>query len=125
MILHGRNLIIKAGGVAIAAARSCEINIQTDEIETASPDDGSWKHVIAGRKSWSINVSYLVPSGTFPTSAQMVGTIVTLNISDGSVQMQGSALVKAWKTNGTLGNLSQGSYQFTGNGELSPVTQTT
>lgn len=124
MILHGRNLIITADGVAIAAARSCEINIQTDEIETASPDDGSWKHVITGRKSWSINVSYLVPSGTFPTSAQMVGTIVTLNVSDGSVQMQGSALVKAWKTNGTLGNLSQGSYQFTGNGSLSPVVTT-
>lgn len=124
MILHGRNLIIKVGGVAIAAARSCEINIQTDEIETASPDDGSWKYVIAGRKSWSINVSYLVPSGTFPTSAQMVGTTVTLNVSDGSVQMQGSALVKAWKATGTLGNLTQGSFQFDGNGPLSEVTPT-
>lgn len=125
MILHGRNLIIKAGGVAIAAARSCDITITTDEIETASPSDGQWKHVIAGRKSWSVNVSFLVPSGDFPTEAQMVGTTVTLNVSDDSnSQMQGSALVKAWKATGTLGNLTQGSFQFTGNGPLSPVVTT-
>ena len=125
MILHGRNLIVKADGVAIAAARSCDITIAVDDIETSSPSDGQWKHVIAGRKSWSVNVNFLVPSGTFPTEVQMVGTTVTLNVSDDSnSQMQGSALVKAWKATGTLGNLTQGSFQFTGNGALSPVVTT-
>ena len=83
MILHGRNLIIKADGVAIAAARSCEITITTDDIETSMPGDGAWKTSILGRKSWKVTTNHLVPSVV--RAASMAGTTVALSVelSDG------------------------------------------
>ena len=60
MILHGRNLIIKNDGVAVAAAKSCTIEVQAEDIEVSSPLTGQWKKYIAGRKSWKVDVSGLV-----------------------------------------------------------------
>ena len=78
MILHGRNLIVKADGVAIAAARSCEITITTDEIETSMPGDGAWRTSMLGRKSWKVTTNHLVPS--MARAASMAGTTVALSV---------------------------------------------
>ena len=78
MILHGRNLIVKADGVAIAAARSCEISIATEEIETSMPGDGAWRTSMLGRKSWKVNTNHLVPS--MVRAASMAGTTVALSV---------------------------------------------
>ena len=206
MILHGRNLIIKVGGVAIAAAKSCDINVQCEEIETASPSTGEWRTAITGRKSWTVATNQLVTSIVRPI--QMVGTSVSLEMciegeiglpfagfvdnvavgesgsynsivwdktrkkflfkytshytgevtyyltanvpydmsgytspSDGSIfhtpnntvytyynenlhaeKLTGSANVVTWRVTGTVGNLAQGSFQFNGNGALTPAT---
>lgn len=127
MALLGKNLqILKpvSGGYSpiIAAARSCEINIDGDQIEVSSPNDGAWQHFIAGRKGWSISVGYLLGAGTFPTEAAMVNTTVTVVVYDGTTKMQGSAIVKSWHATGNLSNLATGSFVFLGNGPLSPVT---
>ena len=79
MILHGRNLIIKAGGVAIAAAKSCDINVQCEEIETASPSTGAWRTALTGRKSWKVSTGQLV-TGLLSDLA-LVGTTVSLEVS--------------------------------------------
>jgi hypothetical protein len=86
--LLGKNLqILKpvSGGYSpiIAAARSCEINIDGDQLEVSSPNDGKWRNYIAGRNGWSISVGYLMSVGTFPTEAAMVNTTVTIVVSDG------------------------------------------
>ena len=203
MILHGRNLIIKAGGVAIAAAKSCDINVQCEEIETASPSTGKWRTAITGRMSWSISTNQLVTSIVIPFS--MVGTSVSLDVSiegevglpfagfvdnvdvseigpysgvvwdktrkrflfrfeshytgeityytsgidsepeylspsDGDMfyyqgkvytyyngdlhaeKLTGTANVVNWRVTGTVGNLAQGSFQFNGNGALTPAS---
>ena len=205
MILHGRNLIIKAGGMAIAAAKSCDISVQCEEIETASPSTGEWRTAITGRKSWSISTNQLVTSIVRPFS--MIGTSVSLDVSivgeygllfadfvdnvavgevgsyqaivwdktrkkflfkytshlsgevtysltppgpdmpdytspsDGSMfhtpdntvytyysgnlhaeRLTGSANVVTWRVAGTVGNLAQGSFQFNGNGALTPAS---
>ena len=78
MILHGRNILLLAGGVAIAAAKSCEINVSADTIPIASPSSGQWEDAIAGRKSWKGSCSGLVTSITDPVS--MIGTTVTLRM---------------------------------------------
>ena len=78
MILQGRNLIIKAGGVAIAAAKSASIKVQAKTIETSSPSDGEWEHSIVGRKSWSVSTNQLVTS--IARNVAMVGTTVTLDV---------------------------------------------
>ena len=64
------------GGTAIAAAKSCDVNIQADLIKVSSPTDGGWEHSIAGRKSWSASCSHLVTQ--IADSAGMVGQTVTL-----------------------------------------------
>jgi predicted secreted protein len=110
-------------GTIIAASRSCEVNVEGDQLEVSSPNDGQWHHYIASRKGWSISVGYLLGAGTFPTEVAMVNTTVTIVVSDGTTKMQGSAIVKSWHASGNLGNLATGSFVFLGNGPLSPVTQ--
>ena len=78
MILHGRNLIIKADGVAIAASKSCTVNIDAEIIKVSSPDDGEWEHSITGLKSWDVQTSHLVTD--IISGRDMVGTKVQLDI---------------------------------------------
>ena len=127
MILHGKNLqILKLTGstyaAVVAMAKSCDVSVDGDQIETSSPSDGQWRHYIAGRKGWSISVGYLMSVGTFPTEAEMVNTTITIRVSDGTAQMQGTAIVKTWKATGNIGNLANGSFVFLGTGALAPVT---
>lgn len=206
MIIQGRHLIIKAGGVAIAAAKSCDINVDCDEIETATTDGGSWRTALLGRKSWSVSTNQLMTS--IVRQFQMIGTKVSLSIevadgigalafdgflnnptvqqsslsgrpvkfywdttrnqfigesalstplnrklyinwsddpgflspADYSTYMYGGCVyfwhadaltvekltgyanVKTWRATGTTGNLAQGSFQFNGNGALTPAS---
>lgn len=121
-VIHGRNLIIRVDGTAIAGAKSCEINVDGEQIETASPSKGKWRTFLAGRKEWSVSCGFLIPASGTPlkSEAAMVNTTVTLTVQSGlsGDTLTGEAIVKAWKASGTIGNLSQGSFQFRGNGAL-------
>lgn len=202
MILHGEDIIIKAGGVAIAAAKSCDINITTDTDEIANSSSGKWKQFMIGRSSWQVVVSQLVT--TLLSNIQMAGTQITLEMSvkgdiglpfDGFVngetteqqsyagtpdaiywdktakkflgkvgtinpkyylnwsegaayispsdydcfsynndtyiylnsnlnadKLSGNAIVTTWKCTATRSNLAQGSFEFLGNGALTPAS---
>ena len=129
MILKGRNVILKMGGTAIAAAKSCEVNLSADSIKTSSPSNGDWEHSIPGRKSWSASCSHLVTQ--IADSAGMVGQTVTLlfqPVDDSGTALsnvsalQGTAIVKSWKGTFTLFNLAQGSFSFEGTGALAVPT---
>lgn len=202
MKLHGEDIIIKAGGVAIAAAKSCDINITTDTDEIANSSSGKWKQFMIGRSSWQVVVSQLVT--TLLGNIQMAGIQTTLEMSvkgnvglpfDGFVngqtieqqsyagtpdaiywdktakkflakvgiinpkyyqnwldgdayispidynfysynndtyvylnsnlnadKLSGNAIVITWKCTATRGNLAQGSFEFLGNGALTPAS---
>ena len=62
MVLHGRDLIVTANGVAIAAAKSCELQVSCDDIEISSPTSGQWREFIADRKEWAVTTNHLVVS---------------------------------------------------------------
>lgn len=87
MILHGRNLIIKNDGVAVAASKSCTIEVQADDIEVATPGTGKWKTFIAGRMSWKVDVSGLIvatqtaPVADIVAKLRMPGNIVEMSCS--------------------------------------------
>lgn len=127
MILQGRNLIIKLNGTAIAASKSCSINVTVKTTNVASATDGEWEHKIADRKSWSINTSYLLvaasTSATPLTDAiSRVGQTYTISFECrelSSDTMSGTAICKTFKTSGSIGNLLSGSYEWTGTGPLS------
>jgi len=121
MIIHGRDLIVKLGGVAIAGARSCELNVSGEAIETSSATQGSWRTYIPGRKGWNVTANHLVTAVT--SNAAKVGTVVTLTFGkrDSSEVLTGQAIVTGWRCTATLGNLSQGVFSFQGSGPLEEV----
>lgn len=122
MVIHGKKIIVKVGGTAIAGAKSCEISIKGDQIETASPTTGEWRDFIAGRKEWSVTCGHLIPASGTPlkSNAAMVNTVVTLIIETDMTgdTLTGQAIVETWKASGTVGNLATGTFQFRGKGVL-------
>ena len=126
MILHGRDLQITtaADGVLVALAQSCEIDVECDEIEVTSSTNGDWRDFIAGRKSWVVNVGYLMTAGNVASDVLKIGTVVNIKVNDGDTgtPLIGTALVKTCKVSGAVRNLSKGSFQFRGKGPLAPVT---
>lgn len=132
MILQGKNLIVKADGSVIAAAKSCTLNIECEIIEVSSPTDGQWKHIIAGMKSWSVSTSHLLQmeqAGELPLHGYLwrVGAEYTLRVELSGVvigqlvasdYLTGSAICRSSQITATNGNLAQGSFKFQGNGPL-------
>ena len=109
-------------GQAIAGTKSDEIQVDSETIEIASATDQDWVHVLAGRKSWSLNVGWLVMANQDVRKVLLAGSVVTIKIkgrgeSDAS-GLQGSAILKTVKVTATRGNLAQGSFAFIGNGPL-------
>lgn len=76
MLLKGNNLIIMADGVAIAASKSCSIEVDVETIPVSSATDSEWEHSITGRKSWKVTTSHLLMSAA--AMLMKVGDIVTL-----------------------------------------------
>lgn len=123
-MLKGNDIIIMLDGVAIAATKSDEIQVGCETIPISSPSSGDWTAAIAGRKSWSITVGFLITG--MPKvfdGIDMVGTNVSLRIKyrSGTVWEEGSAICTTFKVTATRGNLAQGSFAFQGNGPLQMV----
>jgi predicted secreted protein len=122
MAILGNNIIVLMGGVAIAGTKSDELSVDCETIEIASATDQAWTHYLAGRKSWSLTVGWLVLANTDVRKTLLVGSSVTIKIkgrgdSDAN-GLQGSAIIKTCKITAVKGNLAQGSFQFVGNGPL-------
>ena len=124
MIYHGRNLIVSIDGTAIAAAKTCTIDVQGDTIETSTPMDGRFRTFEPGRITWSVSVGKLVTDDedTTPlkTYTAMVGqkATVTFGMRDTADTLTGQVIITQWKVTGTLPNLVEGSFGFRGTGPL-------
>lgn len=82
-VLKGKDLIIMADGVALAAAKSCDIEVNCNAIPVSSPTSGDWEDSIPGRKSWKVTTNHLVMSAA--SMLLKVSRIVTLRmkVADG------------------------------------------
>ena len=120
MALQGNDLLIlnSSGTALIAGAKSCEIDVNCETIETSSPSNGAARTYIAGRTDWTVSVGYLVttPLSDLPN----VGTSVSIRIKvrNGSY-LSGSAIFQTCRITATRGNLCQGTFQLRGTGPLS------
>lgn len=125
MVQNGNNIIVLVSNgsswEAVAATKSDEIQAEADMIEKASATQQSWKEYIAGRKGWSLNVTWLVEAVNDVENVLKVGTRVQLRICSRSntVYLTGYAYVKTCKVTATRGNIATGSFSFIGDGELS------
>ena len=122
MAVLGNNIIVFMNGQAIAGTKSDELQVDSETIEIASATDQEWVHLIAGRKSWSLTVGWLVLANTDVRKALLVGSSVTIKIKgrgeSDSNGVTGSAILKTVKVTAVRGNLATGSFAFVGNGPL-------
>ena len=110
------------GGTAIAGTKSDELKVDCETIEIASATDQGWVHYLAGRKSWSLNVGWLLLANTDVRKALQVGSSVTIKFKGRGATdasgFSGSAIIKTCKITAVRGNIAQGSFAFVGNGPL-------
>ena len=122
MAINGNNVLIYRNGTAIAGTITNEIQTGADLIEISSPTSGQWKEYIAGRKSWSVNVSYLILANNGVRDLLNVGSSYTLKIrgrnATDATGVVGTGILKSCKITATNGNLVQGSFTFQGTSSL-------
>lgn len=118
-MLKGNDLIIKLDGTAIAAARSCSLDVRTQSIPVSSPQDGDWQHYRAGVSSWVVRVNCLVTGiQGMVLRRRQTYTLRMVVRSLASDFVQGTAICTAINITGTRGNMAQGSFEFVGSGAL-------
>lgn len=126
MKLKGNNLIISADGAAIAASKSCTVEVSGDTVETSNAASGKWKNFIPSYLSWKVSTTHLVPytSASDTPIKEMLARVgktftLTLSVNDlSSDTVSGSAICTDCKITATRGNLVQGSFTFKGSGSL-------
>lgn len=117
-------LVLSQGGTVLASTKikSQSIKAQCGVIEKASANQQNWVEVIAGRKSWSLTVRYLVLTGAQVMDVLRVGQMfdVTMqeNAEDTANKVTGRALLNGVDGEYAVGNLAQGVFTFTGSGAL-------
>lgn len=122
--MTGKDLIVilSQNGTALAstAIRSQEIQTSAETIEKASATQQDWKEYVAGRKAWSLSVSYLVLTASKVADLLMVGQTfdVTIKDVDNTSSVSGVAILSSVKHTATIGNLANGSFTFVGSGPL-------
>ena len=120
-IIHGKDIKIQSsGGALIAAAKSCTIHRECEAIEVANASDAENRHYNAGRKGWSIDLSYFVSTGGVTLTE---GTKYNISVVVGTAATwTGTALCTTCVIEATMGNLSQGTIKLLGDGPLSTGT---
>ena len=95
----------------IAGTRTNEINTECGAIEVASATQQDWQEFIAGRKSWSLSVGWLLLANADVQKILKVGTMVTIYVKTGSTQLlTGKALITRARLTFEQENLAQGSF---------------
>lgn len=122
--MRGQELIVilSQGGEAVASTsiRSQDIRSHCDAIEKASVTQQDWTEVVAGRKSWKIDISYLVMAAGRIRDLLLVGQMfdVTIKDKDNTQSVTGTAMLTDVGNVAAFGNLAQGSMSLIGSGAL-------
>jgi len=116
-------LVLSQNGTALAstAIKSQDIQTEADVLEKASSSQQSWREYIAGRKGWSVTLSYLVLTSEKILDLLKVGqtfSVTMMRTGDNTNKVTGNAILKAVKQTASVGNLAQGSWQLQGTGAL-------
>ena len=130
MATLGKNIFVfwNDGGTQhlVAGTRANEITSHADKLEIASATQQEWQEFIAGRKSWSFTVSFLLLNESQMQDLIKVGNIFQIQIKGATagVLLEGSAMLSDEKHSMADGTLANGTFSFTGTGALTiPVSQ--
>ena len=117
-------VILSQGGVALASTcvKSQDIETSCPTIEKASSTQQDWVEKVAGRKSWSISINYLVMRAAQVRDLLYTGQTFTVTVRDRDNTSGGSVSGTAIMTNvhgiSSFGNLATGSMKLEGSGPL-------
>lgn len=124
-MIHGENLIVIAnlGGTrkAVAACRSCGLNLDRSFIEACSPADGQTTQKIPSKYDWSIDCSCLLADSQYAEmlcDAVVDGTTFTAEFICAGFKRKGTVLVTSCRLVGDKGGLAKLSVKFQGSGPL-------
>ena len=128
MAVKGNDILVLMDGRAIAHARTSDVQVDCEMIETINPSQGLWRVFQAGRKEWSIKLDYLVFANIDLKRLMTVGTTVTLLIKgrydENSQGLTGDAIITAATQTYTRGKLVAGTFTFSGATALTiPVSE--
>lgn len=128
MAQNGNNIIVYTSTnngtswTAMGATKSDKLQVSGETIEISSATDADWQHIISGRKSWNLNVSWLVTQVADVRKVLQVGTRVKVRIGartySGSSGVEGFAIITQNELAFTRGSLATGSLQMRGDGPL-------
>jgi hypothetical protein len=121
--VKGNDLVIYADGVAVAASRSCDVDIVCEAVPVAG--SGGARDFIPGRKSWAVAVSCLIA-----TDAAVLEpgrrVRLTVGVRKGERltedRLTGEAIVLSRRTQGTRMTLAVVELNLQGCGELKKLT---
>lgn len=114
-------VILSQNGTALAstAIKSHDIQTQCKSIEKSSAVQQDWEEVVAGRKSWTLNVKYLVLTATKVTDLLYAGQMFDVTMkAGGTTYLTGKALMTSVSGVSAVGTLANGSFLLRGNGPL-------
>lgn len=127
-MIHGRNLIVALDGVAVAAAKTCSLDMDQSFLEACSPVSGRTHTKIPTTYDWGVSVDGLIANSSSPTvnleDKLIAGTKCLLTFTDGSGNRRaGFVYVKSCKESGPVGGLATYSASFESTGPLYKYTQ--
>lgn len=122
-MIHGRNLIVALDGVAVAAAKTCSLDLDQSFLEACSPVSGRTHTKIPTTYDWGVSVDGLIANNSSPTvnldDKLIAGTKCLLTFTDGSGNRRaGFVYVKSCKESGPVGGLATYSASFKSTGPL-------
>ena len=116
-------MLVYSGSTAIAAARSCKVNISTDRLERRSLTSGQYRLYAPGRYTWSVSVDQLVTSvaDRFDDFGEKVRLKVYVRNEYGTLstaRLTGYAYIERSEMTATRGDMARGSVVFRGTGKI-------
>lgn len=128
MIL-GKNLIVSLDGVAIAGAKSCQLEMTRQFLQTCSPTESQVLDKVPTLYDWSVSCDGLIPASSVTVSLEdklIAGTKCFITFTDGSGNRRaGFVYVKSCRESGSVGSLATYSVSFESTGALYKYTEYT
>jgi len=129
-MINGRDLILSINGTAVAASKSCKLDVQQNFIASCAPTSGRVKNKIPTDYTWSVSTDCLIADPTYADnilSTLIAGTAVVLRFYDQQLRMRrtGSAYISSVSVGASIGSISTLSVAFEGSGALTGFTEET
>lgn len=128
MKLKGHNLILTLSGSAIALAKTCELIVDLELVETSTPNTGTWKTYLAGQLGWKITTSGLLErlrdegnNGKTLLDLMKARQPITINVTERGTtnKYSGTAFITSLRQVATVKQYAQYTVELTGTGALS------